>query len=140
MNELRNKNLKGINTVVNSGTASINIGGVVPAGMTRWVTFIAVDSVGAASLNLGTLYLGSVSVSNPSLASLIATANIKMRVVLRGSGISSSNCIMCDGGPPFQLPDRPDLNTPLFSIQGGSWLGVMATLCTMNLFCQYFDE
>lgn len=151
MPDLRNTELKLKSKVVTSHTAGMNIGGQVPSNMKRWVTFVSLDTILITGCSSVRLYLASVSVSNPSIASLIATGNRKMILDLRASGlriatalsktsgISRKNDLTPDG-PPLMIPDKPDANKPLFSIAGGKWLGVFASYTTGNVTMQYFDE
>lgn len=135
MVELRNIELKIKDKVVTSATSALNVGGQVPAGMKRWFTFVSLDTVVAAggASQVG-VYLASVSVSNPTKASLIATGNRKMLLYLRATQTSGFR------KAPVQMPREPNVNTPLFSIAGGKWLGVWATKTTGMLKTQYFDE
>lgn len=135
----RNMELKTVSKVVTSETSALNIGGQVPAGMKRWVTFIGLDTMlitGASSVKL---YLASVSVSIPTKASLIATGNRKMVLNLRATGLNSVRNQTPDG-PPLMIPDKPDTNKPLFSIAASKWLGVWASYTSANVTLQYFDE
>ena len=131
---MRNKELKLDSTVVSSSTAGITLGGQVSAGMKRWVTFVQVDSIGANEATNVTVYLASVGVSNPSVASIVATGNRKAYLPLRGGEASSVN------RNGLFVPQIPNPNTPLFSIAGGKWLGVTATITTGYVTIGYFDE
>ncbi len=135
MVDLRNTELKTIDKVVTSATSALNVGGQVPSNMKRWFTFVSLDTVVAAggASQVG-VYLASVSVSNPTKASLIATGNRKMLLYLRATGTVGLK------KAPVQVPKIPNIQTPLFSIAGGKWLGVWATKTTAFLKTQYFDE
>lgn len=135
----RNTELKTVSKVLTSSASAINIGGQVPAGMKRWVTFLAADALLATGAESVRVYIASVGVSNPTAASLIATSNRKMVIDIRASGPAGAQQL-CANGPPFQLPARPDTNAPLFSIAASKWLGAFATRTTGNLFVQYYDE
>ncbi len=151
MTDLRNTQLILKGKVVTSHTAGINIGGQVPSGMKRWITFLTLDTMLITGVSSVRLYLASVSVSNPTIASMIATGNRKMLLDLRASGLrivtslsktsgySRKNDITPDG-PPLMIPDKPDANKPLFSIASGKWLGAFASYTTANVTAQYFDE
>lgn len=133
--DLRNIELKLVNKVITSATSRITVGGQVPAAMKRWVTFVVLDTktIAGGASNLG-IYLASVGLSNPSKGSVVATSNRKMLLMLRatqGSGLIKT---------PLQVPIVPNVNTPLFSIAGGKWLGVFTTKTTGVLTTQYFDE
>ena len=133
----RNRELQTASIPVTSNTAEITIGGQVPAGMKRWVTFLTMDTMFIVSRasDVG-IYFASVGVSNPTIASMVLTANRKLYVPMEGTQISRSN-----KGRPHMLPAQgPDPENPLFSIAAGKWLGVTASLTTGNIFCQFFDE
>jgi len=135
MNNLRNKNLKTVNTLVSSQTSAITIGGVVPAGMNRWVTFMMVDCVDEAITTDLVLHVASVSVSNPTMASLIATGNTKWQTGWVAVSMSQSNQLL-----PLKNPKSGPNGMPIFSIGSGSWLGVFASLTSAHLFTQFYDE
>jgi len=147
----RNIELNTVSKIVTSDTAGIVIGGQVPAGMKRWVTFLSLDTplvTGASSVRL---YLASVATNNPTKASLIATSNRKMLLDLRASGLRVATGLsktsghsrkndVTPYGPPLMVPETPDTSRPLFSIAGGYYLGVYASYTTANVFVQYYDE
>jgi len=130
---IRNTELSTVEVEIS--TTSGIVGGQVPAGMKRWVTFIAIDTkeiTGGAS-QLG-VYLASVSVSNPTKASIIATGNRRALMFLRASGTGGYRKL------PLVTPKKPKVNNPLFSIAAENWLGVYATNASALLTMQYFDE
>lgn len=133
----RSRELKTVSKMISSETAGITLGGRVPTGMKRWVTFITVDPKGVAmTMSDVALYLASVGVSNPSLASIVATGNRKMHVALKATQKS-----ICTKYLPVMVPPSgPDPDNPLFSIAGGKWLGAVASQTTANVFIQYFEE
>lgn len=136
MIDIRNVELKTVTKVLSSQASTINVGGKVPTGMKRWVTFVAVEpkNYAAGASNLG-VYLASVGISNPSKASIVATGNRKALLMLRASTITSPA-----RKGTLQVPKVPNINTPLFSIASGKWLGAFATKTTAVLTMQYFDE
>jgi len=131
----RNTELNTVEKVVTSATSQINIGGQVPAGMKRWVTFLSVDSMvidgGASQLGV---YFASVAVSNPTASSLIATANRRSLLFLRATQTSGMR------KTPLTIPKNPSVDNPLFSIAAEKWLGAYATKTTALVTMQYFDE
>jgi hypothetical protein len=139
MIDIRNIDLKTASKVVTSETAAITIGGQVAPNMKRWVTFLGLDSMLVTGASSVRLYLASVGVSNPTKASLIATGNRKMLLDLRATGVVRDSNLTPDG-VPLLIPDRPDVNKPLFSIAGGKWLGAYASYTTANVTMQFFDE
>lgn len=135
MIDLRNIELKTVTKTITSNTAGKNIGGQVPAAMKRWVTFVSIDNVysAAGASQLG-VYFASVPASDAVKSSLIATANRKLLVHLRGTqslGFRKG---------PVQVPKVPNIDTPLFSIAAEKWLGVYASKTTGIVTVQYFDE
>ncbi len=135
---VRTKELKTITKVLSSST-SYSVGGQVPAGMRRWITFVQIDTgVTAAGVAGGAsqigMYLASVGVSNPTKASIIATGNRKVLLHLRSTQMTGAR------RPPLRVPYTPNPDAPLFSIAGGKWLGACATKTTGMLTMQYYDE
>lgn len=130
---VRNRELVTTAMVVKDAAASYTVGGIVPAGMKRWVTFIQVDPINPIPSAMG-FYFASIPTAYPTVASVVATANRKLLMHLRGIKVSA----VYKGTK--QIPPKANPDTPLFSIAGGSYLGVAATLSTGNLFVQYFDE
>lgn len=130
---LRSTELQTVN--VNISTTSGIVGGQVPAGMKRWVTFVSIDSrlVAGGGSAVG-VYLASVGISDPTKASIIATANRRAWVCLRSTQTSGMR------KPPLTIPKHPSIDTPLFSIAAGKWLGVYATGTSSMIQMQYFDE
>lgn len=136
---IRNRELKTESRLIASNVATACIGGQVPASMKRWVTFITLDGAALTGAKSLRLYLASVGVSNPTVASIVATANRKMVIDLRASGMTGRVNLTPDG-PPLMIPDKPDADKPLFSIAGGKWLGATTTNTTALLHVQYYDE
>ena len=138
----RNIELKTVSKILASKTSQINIGGQVPAGMKRWITFLSVDTWALASCQAVKLYLASVPTSISPRSSIVATTNRKMMIDLRASGINQgTKRNFTPDGPPLMIPDRPDSNKPLFSIAAGKWLGAYASNASAaNVLIQYFDE
>jgi len=138
----RCRDIKTVSKIISSNVATAgNIGGQVPTGMKRWVTFMMIDTAlitGASSVKL---HFASVGVSNPTRASLIATGNRKLSVDLRATGLLMKNSYVAPhGAPPMMLPVKINPDAPLFSIAGGKWFGINASNTTANVFLQYFDE
>jgi len=136
---IRNTETKFLSKSVEEETAALNLGGQVPAGMKRWVTFLSLDTMLVTGASSVRLYLASVAVSNPTKASLIATGNRKMLLDLRCTSLFASQNLTPDGAP-LMIPDAPDTEKPLFSIAGEKWLGVYTSYTTANVSMQYFDE
>jgi hypothetical protein len=129
----RNRELKTVE--VNISTTSGIVGDQVPAGMKRWVTFLALDTriIAGGASQLG-VYLASVSVSDPTKASIIATGNRRALSFLRATQTSGMR------KTPLMIPKKPSVDNPLFSIAAENWLGVYATNASGLITMQYFDE
>lgn len=153
MSNIRNVELNTNSKVVSSKASQITIGEQVPAGMKRWVTFLTLDSMPVTGAKSVRLYLASVATDNPTMTALIATSNRKMLLDLRASGLALVTGSAATGlisatrkndltprGPPLMIPDKPDVNKPLFSIAGGKFLGAYVSNTTANVFIQSFDE
>jgi len=149
--DVRNTEIKTISKIVTSETAGITIGGQVPSGMKRFVTFLTLDTPLPTGCSSVRLYLASVATDNPTKASIVATSNRKMLLDLRASGIAIATALsktsgttrkndLTPRGPPLQIPLKPDVNAPLFTIAGGKYLGAYASYTTANVFVQYYDE
>lgn len=136
---LRNIDLKTYTKLIKKTAASFTVGGAVPTGMKRWVTFIQFSphSNGGAVLTNQThcgLYIASVLISSPTVASVLNPLHRKALICLR--------CTQTTGGrrPPMRFPDSPSLKAPILSIAAGKYLGLVATGTTVMAFVQYFDE
>jgi len=140
----RNRQIQTKCKVVKSKVSALNIGGQVPSGMTRYITFLYVDNSNAgATGSAGRLYFISAETAAPTMVSLIATASRKFILKIAASAPATNKKIrlMRDGGPPFMIPDQIDTDKPLFTIAGGKWLGVWCSKCSaMNVMAQWFDE
>lgn len=136
MSGIRNRELSTKSKIISSDTSALNLGGRVPVGMKRWVTFLMLDTATKSRASDIKLYFASVGVSNPTRASIVATGNRKFMVALEGTKLSRSNKTR-----PLMVPvSGPDPENPVFSIASGKWLGVYASLTTANVTMQYFDE
>ena len=134
---VRNMELKTKHQVCGSDASTLTIGGQVPAGMKRWVTFLMLETNTVSLASDGSVYFASVGVSVPVHTSLVATANRKLMQRWVASSVTDSSHKL-----PIMIPkDGPDPDQPLFSIGSGKWLGVYFTAgATGNVFIQYFDE
>jgi hypothetical protein len=100
--------------------------------MKRWVTFLTLNE-NAAQKQAG-VYLASVGISNPTRASVVATGNRKMLVFIRATQTSGAR------KPPLAIPEIGNVESPLFSIAAGKWLGAVASGTSVMATVQYFDE
>ena len=141
----RTKNLQTKDKIIQSKTSGYNIGGQVPSGMTRYVTFLYLSpGYEGVGFSAAKVYLASVGVSNPTRASIVATTYRKDVLQVHMSGYSyttKKGPIMRGGGPLLYFPDEINPAKPLFTIAGGKWLGVFLSHCSAaDIMVQWFDE
>jgi hypothetical protein len=129
---VRNRELKTVMKSITTLQASQNVGGLVPAGMKRWFTFIKAQSLTLASGPR--VHFASVPTAYPTVASIVATTNLKFILPVAGSQASGAGQL----GTP-QVPHRPNVDAPLFSIGEGKYCGITST-GPANVMVQYFDE
>ncbi|MBU0846624.1 hypothetical protein KKH23_05490 [Patescibacteria group bacterium] len=138
---LRNIDLKTYQKVVKKTAASFTVGGIVPAGMKRWVTFVQFSPFSSDSLltrqsHCG-LYVASVVTQYPTVASVLLAANRKAILYLR---CTRKTGVIGGRKPPLRFPDAPTIKAPILSIAAGKYLGLVATGTSVSAFVQYFDE
>lgn len=136
---VRSRQLQTVCKNVAVAAASVNLGGLVPAGMKRWVTFLMVAPTRATAVRScpsGILYMASVATQYPTAASVKLITHRKRTIRFTGRLASCTNCER-----PYCDPKAgPEPDSPLFSIAGGKYLGASSSQQTMNVFMQYFDE
>jgi hypothetical protein len=135
MTSVRNQELKSVFKIASSDASALNIGGLVAAGHTRWVTFLQIDSPTVAIASSNKIHFTEVDAS-ATKNSMITTTNRKLMLAYKATSLSD-----CSHKLPIMMPeDGPDPEAPLFSIAGGKYLGVYTSVTTAHVFCQYFDE
>ena len=115
---------------------NVTIGPVVPAGMTRYVTFIRVTPLTPTYSEGSLVQLCSGTVAE---AFSDAEASGAEKMAIRIASVSSI------GNKDVMLPSSPDTEHPLFTVASGAYLRAhLATLATMSgsvsLFVQYYDQ
>lgn len=122
--------IKTANVVIGTATANTTFGiGAVPEGKTRFVTFVkAVNRfIGAGTTN--NLYLISYTASQvASLASAITNKKLTQDFFATASVA------------PVMIPEKPDLESPLFTVAGGNHLAGRTSRGNVDVFVQYYDE
>jgi hypothetical protein len=122
-----------------------NVGGQVPAGMTRYFTYITFQNRGANNLTTkassARLIIASRTTSGGTVdqASLIVLTN----AASQGRKLSIALRTTANSGPirgPVQIPKIPNNEAPLFSIAGGKYCVAMCSNCSGALFAEFFDE
>ncbi len=110
---------------------TVNIGGVVPTGMTRYVTFVQVNqsllSTGGSAIYLcsGTASVGTTDTLASAAQKLVVTVMSAVQ--------------------DMSVPPAPDTEHPLFSVAAGKYLNAhMTSVAAVDndayLFVQFFDE
>jgi len=141
----RNTDLKTKHRIISSkltavSGCSLNIG-QVPAGMTRWFTFLMLDTMNVAGASVTLLYIASVSTKIPTRVSMVLATHRKMTLNLRATGCSTKSGHCPQVQPPILIPQRgPSINKPLFSIAGGKFIGCYCSGASAFVYVQYFDE
>lgn len=133
-------------TALTAGTAAAtNIGSsVVPAGKTRFLTYIRVqrDGVPVTSIPVTSLLVGvgSIATSNPKGASILKATALKLPIYLLaasktlGAGLSDR---------VYSQELRGSIEHPILSVAGGSFMGIAASKTAAQkatVFAQYYDE
>ena len=132
----RNYNIQTRNVGVDAATYTLDIGPVVPAGMTRYVTFIRANPLNPSNQEGSKIYLCSTALNLATTEALASIAQ-KMVIFVATAATSSVKNVM--------IPPSPDTDHPLFTIASGAYLYAHQT-CSANLsssvalFVQYYDE
>jgi hypothetical protein len=134
----KNNNLVTVTKRIFASAAQINvaIGTIVPAGMTRYVTYIRANQ-GSSARNIGSkVYLCSVTALTDASSTAACLARLKMTVQIP-STIGAAKFV--------EIPNRPDSENPLFTIAASKYLTArMSRLqlgsASCTLFVQYYDQ
>ena len=115
---------------------NVTIGPVVPAGMTRYVTFIRVTPMIPSNRDGSLVQLCSGTVAE-AFSDAEASGAEKMLIRIASASVVGNKDVM--------VPSSPDPEHPLFTVASGAYLRAhLATLATcsssVSLFVQYFDE
>jgi hypothetical protein len=122
-----------------AASSTISIGSVVPAGMTRYVTFIRVTQDVADEDEGSLIYLCSAATAAAASTDALASAVQKI-------GISMPSAVAASRGrKDFMAPPTPDTEHPLFTIGSAAYLRAhLSTAATMStsvtVFVQYYEE
>jgi hypothetical protein len=125
---------KTVNPKNTTGSAVV-VGSSVAAGMTRYVTFIAVSPRTGATGKGRRLYLCSTAASSTASTDTLASAAAKMKYV-QCSASAESN---------VHIPSKINTEAPLFTIAASKWLTVhqssaQAGSGACSVFVQYYDQ
>lgn len=136
----RNHNIQTVSehqTPENITSQTITIGAIVPAGMTRYVTFIRLTPLTAANNKGSKVYFCSGTVG---IATSVASASASKKMVV---------CVASElspGAKEVMIPQGgPDTEHPLFTIASGAYLrshhaSAQAMSGSVIVFVQYYDE
>lgn len=116
-------------------SAYVTIGGVVPTGMKRYVTFLQVTPVRSGGSEGSKVYICSTPASDTASSTGAASANQKMVV-----GIGSGTAVGA-----ATIPTKPETEHPLFTIAAeqflSAYIGTAAGFSSpVQIFAQYYDE
>ena len=134
--DLRNTELKTVSKIVKKNTDNVTIGGQVPAGMTRWVTFLACDAYTKSRASALVLHVASLPTALPVKASIVSTTYRKRRIPLGASALTRSSKKL----PIMEPASGPDPEKPIFSIAASNFIALYASRTSINVTLQYFDE
>jgi len=119
--------------------SAIAVGSSVAAGLTRYITFIAI-SPRVANIGKGRLiYFCSTAAANSASTATLASAAAKMKYV-QASGIVSAAV-----EPNFHFPKVINTENPLFTVAASKFLTIhqvsaQAGSGACNVFVQYYDQ
>ena len=112
--------------VVGTTIAAYGIG--APAtGQTRYITFVCCHNLHRQH---NTVYLASAANSANTSTNTLASIATKLRIDLEAAW----------EGKNVQVPQKPDVDTPLFSIAAGKCLNVKTSDGKASVFVQYYDQ
>lgn len=121
---VENYDLKTISLMIGTGTPFSTGMGVVPTGMTRFVTFVKSQNQLAAS---NCLFLATAATVGTMSTPTLASASQKDAISLQSMDMVA-------------YPDKPNVENPLFSIAAGKYLDAVTDRGDMRLFMQYYDR
>lgn len=121
---VENYDLKTISLMIGTGTPFSTGMGVVPTGMTRFVTFVKAQNQLAAS---NCLFLATAAAVGTMSTPTLASASQKDAISLQSMDMVA-------------YPDKPNVENPLFSIAAGKYLDAVTDRGDMRLFMQYYDR
>lgn len=123
---------RSVNVTVGSVVA---VGSSVAAGMTRYVTFIAISPRVAHQSKGRRIYFCSTAASNTATTATLASAAAKWKYVQASASTE----------PNFHMPRKIDTEKPLFTIAASKFLTVhqasaQAGSGAASVFVQYYDQ
>jgi len=136
----KNYNIQTVSEHMDEAAAAshtVNIGGIVAAGMTRYVTFLRVNPLTPANNGGSKVYLCSGAAS-VGLTGASATLAQKIVIEILSSVNNPNKHVMVP-------PAGPDTEHPLFTVASGAYLNAHlatagAATSSVQLFVQFYDE
>jgi len=134
-------------SVTASESFTSTIGGLIPAGRSRFLTFLRIErapnQVVDTAMTAFTGMIGSVAFSNATCTE--ASAGRLINIYLHGVGMSTDSMVMTppDDAYVAQIPELPHIEHPIVRVAGGtsSWMMFAAhTGTTANIYAIYYDE
>jgi len=139
----KNYNIRTFSAHLDAGAGShdVNIGSQVPAGMTRYVTFITVTPEATSNTEGSKVWICSTALGSAAApaASTDTLASAAQKMAIR---IASASTV---GNKNVVIPQSPDTEHPLFTVASSAWLcahlsSVAPMTSSVTLFVQYYDE
>jgi hypothetical protein len=128
---------KSIGTGSTIANAAVVVGDIVPVGMTRYITFLAITPRnGALTINRGRkIYFCSTSTIVKASTVTLASAAAKWKYVQ----------ISASADPNVSFPNEIHVENPLFSIAASRYLTVFQISASVgsgaaSVFVQYYDQ
>ena len=133
-------------SMASTGSTPISIGGAVPAGKTRFVTYARVAKTENIKVSDCSGLTGVLGVaSNLTALSAISTIAATVSGTVLTLGLAETSGASATGIPNLalmnQCPDRPDMDHPLLSVGSGKYLYYgRPKVPAASIFVQYYDE
>jgi len=141
--------LKTVVTQLSSGvTGAQSIGGRVPTGKTRFLTYLKLERISRIPGTTATVLTGvvaSVAESAPGITTSEISAVRLLGFTLPGmsSGSGASGLGHCDAFAELEIPKTPNMNHPIAKVTGGASAFMVFALSSgpsARVMAQYYDE
>lgn len=135
-------------SITGSQSFSSTIGGLIPAGRSRFLTFLRIERAEnpAVATNVTGLtgLVASVSLSNATCTE--ASAGRLFNIYLHGVAMSNDSAVVTPPDETFviQIPEEPHIEHPIVRVAGGasSWMmfASYSTCAQAHVYATYYDE
>lgn len=141
--------LKTVVTQLSSGvTGAQSIGGRVPTGKTRFLTYLKIERISRIPGTTATVLTGvvaSVAESAPGITTSEISAVRLFGFTLPGmsSGSGASGLGHCDAFAEVEIPKTPNMDHPVAKVEGGASSFMVFALSSgpsARVMAQYYDE